>query len=358
MKCMPVLKAMQSLKESGFEDCLVHTGQHYDYSMSKIFFDQLGIREPDYHLSVGSSSHGEQTAMILKKAEAVFTSEKPDMVVVYGDTNSTLGGALAAVKLHIPVVHVEAGLRSYNKKMPEEINRVLTDHSSTVLFCPTKTAVDNLRKEGFNNIAGASLPKTVGVDSPLVVNIGDVMYDTLLYAISIAKTKSSVLDTLGLSSKGYGLLTIHRAENTDDLKRLKEIIGFAGGLKATDGPIVFPMHPRTKKICQDAGIILPSRITVIEPAGYFDMLMLLSNASIALTDSGGLQKEAYWLKVPCITLREETEWVETLRGGWNVLYKDYKGRHDLSDVSQDGFGNGDSAIKMTEVLASIGKTTL
>lgn len=292
-------------------EILVHTGQHYDANMSDIFFDELGIPKPDYNLGVGSGSHGKQTASMLSGIEEILLKEKPDGLLVYGDTNSTLAGALAASKLHIPVYHVEAGLRSYNKLMPEEQNRVLTDHISTLLFCPTQTAVDNLVKEGI----------TTGVH-----NIGDIMYDSVLRNIGLAQKRygngvglselAKANGDLGsITEEGYYLATIHRAENTDDPKRLLTIFT---ALNHLDKPVILPLHPRTKKLVENLNLKL-SNIRIIEPVGYLLMLYLTAQAYMVVTDSGGLQKEAYFLKTPCTTLRDQTEWVETLENGWNVL---------------------------------------
>lgn len=362
IKYFPVSEAIKKFKNTSgmvVQDILIHTGQHYDYRMSKIFFDEFGIREPQYHLGVGSGSHGSQTGQILQKMEEVLLKEKPDVVVVYGDTNSTLGGALAASKLHIPIAHVEAGLRSYNKYMPEEINRVLTDHVSSILICPTEAAVGNLRREGFTNILndgklydafdGRCRKATDDIANSLVINVGDVMYDVLLYAVEIATRRSKIMEQLQVSSKNYCLLTIHRAENTDDQERLKEVINFVNDVSAGTR-IIFPVHPRAKKAFETMKIRFGDTVSSIEPLGYFDMIMLLKNSKCVLTDSGGLQKEAYWLKVPCITLRNETEWVETIQSGWNVLYKDYKGQRDLSNDDGISYGDGKAAEKIIRVL--------
>lgn len=307
IKYFPVSEAIKNLRNSsGIEihDILIHTGQHYDYSMSKIFFDEFGIREPDYHLGVGSGSHGVQTGQILQKVEDVLLKEKPDVVVIYGDTNSTLGGALAASKLHIPVVHVEAGLRSYNKYMPEEINRVLTDHISSILICPTEASVGNLRREGFTNILNdgklyeafdARCHKVMGdIANSLVINVGDVMYDVLIYAVEIATRRSKIMEQLQVTSKDYCLLTIHRAENTDDQEKLEEVINFVNDV-SSGTRIIFPVHPRAKKAFETLKMRFGDNVSSIEPLGYFDMVMLLKNSKCVLTDSGGLQKEAYWL---------------------------------------------------------------
>lgn len=281
-------------------EVLIHTGQHYDDAMSARFFRELEIPEPDYDLEVGSHSHGVQTALMLERIEDVLEQEVPDQVLVYGDTNSTLAGAMAAVKLRIPVGHVEAGLRSFNRRMPEEINRVLTDHISSLLFCPTDTAVENLRKEGV----------TDGV-----FMTGDVMYDALKFYLEKTPAEE-VLERRGLKSGGYLLLTVHRAESTDDPARLAAI---ARALSAVEEKVFFPAHPRTLKALAKNGISLGENVEVADPVGYLEMLALESRARMILTDSGGVQKEAYLVGVPCVTLRDETEWVETVETGWNIL---------------------------------------
>ncbi|MEO0129207.1 MAG: UDP-N-acetyl glucosamine 2-epimerase [candidate division WOR-3 bacterium] len=343
IKVMPLISAIKKFR---IKHVLVHTGQHYDYEMSKVFFDELEIPEPDYNLGVGSGTHGEQTGEMLKRIEQVLIKEKPDWVLVYGDTNSTLAGALAAKKLHIKLAHIEAGLRSYNRLMPEETNRVLTDHCSDILFCPTENAVKNLKKEGFTNILNngklislnESFPRPlgerVGVRGkistsvfPIVLNVGDIMYDALLMSLPIAEKKSKILEKLKLRPKEYYLATIHRAENTDDPKRLKNIIKALIQI-SKHKPVIFPIHPRTYKKISELGLLNPkSEIRnpkLIKPVGYLDMLLLEKNALKIITDSGGVQKEAYLLKVPCITLREETEWVETVESGWNVVVTSFK----------------------------------
>jgi UDP-N-acetylglucosamine 2-epimerase (non-hydrolysing) len=299
IKCAPLSRELQ--KEH--QEIIVHTGQHYDPEMSDIFFSELNIPRPVYHLNVGSGSHGRQTGEMLKKIEEILIKEQPDHVIVFGDTNSTLSGSLAAVKLHIPVAHVEAGLRSYDRRMPEEINRVLTDHMSSLLFCPTQTAVDNLAKEGI----------TKGV-----YLVGDVMVDALEYNRGIAERKSGIIETLGLQNRDYLVLTVHRPSNTDSQKNMENIMTALGEFGRTT---VFPVHPRTRKYLEEYGIWdnLPPNIIATEPLGYLDMLRLMSHARKILTDSGGIQKEAYILGVPCITLRDTTEWPETLADGWNVL---------------------------------------
>lgn len=293
--------AVSSVLRKSMEEIIIHTGQHYDTTMSDVFFEELDIPKPDYFLNIGSGNHGEQTGKMLMAIEQILLNEKPDYVMVYGDTNSTLAGALAASKLLIPVIHVEAGLRSFHKAMPEEQNRILTDHLSTLLFVPTQSAIANLANEGINKG---------------VYFVGDVMYDGILHFSEIAKHKSKILETLGLSDKEYVLCTIHRAENTNDPLRLKQICSALGNSKKH---IVLPLHPRTQKYIADYNIQLASNITVIEPVGYLDMVQLEVAATKIVTDSGGVQKEAFFLNKPCITLRDETEWIETIQNGWNCL---------------------------------------
>ncbi len=293
--------AVSRLLRRQHQEVLLHTGQHYDDLMSDVFFHELDLPRPDVNLGVGSASHGRQTGEMLIGIECVLLEERPDRVLVYGDTNSTLAGALAAAKLGLPLAHVEAGLRSFNRTMPEEINRVVTDRLSDLLFCPTRTAVENLAREGI----------TSGVHL-----IGDVMYDILLRSLPLAERRSDILERLGLMSGGYLLTTIHRAGNTDVRANLSAIVA---GLNATGEPVVFPLHPRTRHALARWGISPAENIRLIEPVGYLDMLILEKNARLILTDSGGVQKEAYWLGIPCLTLREETEWTETVEAGWNVL---------------------------------------
>lgn len=315
IKAAPVSRA---LARAGIEEVLVHTGQHYDREMSEIFFEEMGIREPDLNLEVGSGLHGWQTGQIMVGLEKVLQRERPDWVLVYGDTNSTLAGALVAAKLQIRVAHVEAGLRSFNRAMPEEINRLVSDHLSSLLLCPSRVAVSNLSAEGISE----------GVHV-----VGDVMYDALLEYSAEAVKRSTILRRVGVEPKEYLLLTLHRAENTDDPQRLRDVLKALAGIDST---VVFPVHPRALKALTEAGFVSCSgdelrdarltldnlsfnHVRLIEPVGYLDMLNLARHARVVLTDSGGLQKEAYWLGVPCVTLREETEWVETVEAGWNVL---------------------------------------
>jgi UDP-GlcNAc3NAcA epimerase len=310
IKAAPVSRAIRDHNEKEKNPCitevLVHTGQHYDHGMSQIFFDELDIAEPDLNLGVGSGSHGWQTGQMLMRIEEVLLEEKPDYVLVYGDTNSTLAGALAAVKLHIPVAHVEAGLRSFNREMPEEHNRIVADHCAELLFCPTQRAVNNLAREGIIN---------------RVHLVGDTMHDAVLQFASIARKRSTILEELGLEPKTYLLTTIHRPYNTDIPENLRNIFQAFAEIREV---IVFPVHPRTsKKIAalesEFSQELVPANVRVTEPVGYLDMLVLEENARLILTDSGGMQKEAYLFGVPCITLRPETEWLETVETGWNVV---------------------------------------
>jgi UDP-GlcNAc3NAcA epimerase len=286
----------------GMSEVLVHTGQHYDDNMSAVFFEELDIPTPNYNLGIGGGSHGQNTGRMLEAIEQVVIREKPDWVLVYGDTDSTLAGALAAAKLRVPVAHVEAGLRSFNRRMPEELNRVLTDHASDLHFAPTETAIENLAREG---IAGGSVRWA-----------GDVMYDAALFYGDRAERESGVLDRLNVQPKGYALATVHRSENTDDPTRLRAIME---GLGTSGVDVILPLHPRTRRKLHEAQVTLSRSIRAIDPVGYLDMVMLERNALRIATDSGGVQKEAYFQRVPCITLRDETEWVELVEIGANQL---------------------------------------
>jgi UDP-N-acetylglucosamine 2-epimerase len=297
MKAAPIERALSLAHTS----LLVHTGQHYDANMSDVFFRELGLPEADFNLGIGSGAHAAQTGAMLMALEHVMTETRPDWVIVYGDTNSTLAGALAASKLRIPLAHVEAGLRSFNRAMPEEVNRVVADRVSDVLLCPSQVAVDNLRREGL---------------AEQVHLVGDVMADALESLASRARAHSNVLDRLPVSPGRFVLVTIHRAENTDDGAKLSEIVAAVSGLEEA---VVWPVHPRTRKQMESAGLAPGANVLAIDPVGYLDMLQLLQNARLVVTDSGGLQKEAYWLGVPCVTVRNETEWTETVEAGWNVL---------------------------------------
>lgn len=308
----------------GISEIMLHTGQHFDANMSDIFFEELGIPAPDHHLGIAGGNHGEMTGRMLGTIEAILIEEKPDWVLVYGDTNSTLAGALAAAKLHIPVAHIEAGLRSFNRRMPEEVNRVLTDHISTRLYCPTSVAVQNLANEG---IRGG------------VIHVGDVMYDAALDARERAQTGSDILARLGLEPGCYSLATVHRAENTNDANSLRQVIGHLEKVSA-ERTVVLPLHPRTAQASANFGVSLKA-LKVIEPVGYLDMSALLQGCVDVHTDSGGVQKEAYFHEKPCVTLRGETEWVETVAAGWNRLWTVSEYKQPRQPI--DEYGKGDAA---------------
>lgn len=338
IKAVPISREIRK----DHDEVLIHTGQHYDYEMSKIFFNELSIPEPDYNLEVGSGTHGYQTGEMLKKLEDVLVKEKPDIALVYGDTNSTLAGALASVKLYIKLGHVEAGLRSYNKNMPEEINRVLTDHISDLLFCPTTTSVKNLRKEGIKN--GVYL-------------VGDVMYDSLMYNIKIAEKKSRILEKLDLNKKDYLLLTIHRAENTDNVENLVKILG---SVSKIEEKVIFPIHPRTRNVIKKYKIKIGNNIVLSDPLSYLDFIKLEKYAKKILTDSGGMQKEAYILKIPCITLRDRTEWIETVDDGWNILVGRDENRiinavknFDPKEKQRNVYGDGNASEKIVDIICQL-----
>ena len=332
IKAAPVSRVLRR----AHEEVLVHTGQHYDDNMSEVFFRELEIPEPDFNLGIGSGLHGAQTGGMMAGIEKVALEVKPDWVLVYGDTNSTVAAALVAAKLHIPVAHVEAGLRSFDRRMPEEINRVLTDHVSDLLLCPTQTAIHNLAREGIDR--GVHL-------------VGDVMFDAFLFNLERARKRESVVKKLGLEPGGFALATLHRAENTDDAERLRAVLA---GIEQSGLEIVLPLHPRTRS---RLGGDLPPRIRILEPVGYLDMLNLEADAEVIVTDSGGVQKEAYFLEKPCVTLRDTTEWTETVEAGWNVLaawdteriaeaIRSFRPK----GVHPDLFGDGHAAEKIADLL--------
>jgi UDP-N-acetylglucosamine 2-epimerase len=337
IKCAPLSLQLADY----FEEILVHTGQHYDNNMSRAFFEELGIRKPDYNLNVGSASHTVQTANIMIKLEEVIQKTRPDLIIVFGDTNSTLAGSLVGAKLQIPIAHVEAGLRSYNKCMPEELNRITADHYSSMLFCPGKTALKNLRREG--------IVKNVFL-------VGDVMMDALRH--NIKKINSNkILGKVNIKSKEkYYFLTMHRQENTDNLERLSDILNMIGTAKLK---VIFPIHPRTRKAINQNSIRIPKNICIIEPVNYIESLALQKNSQIIITDSGGIQKEAYFLGIPCITIRNETEWTETVKEGCNILtgadvkkfnvalekYSDYK-----FPARKNLYGSGKTSEKIARIL--------
>jgi len=323
------------------EEAILHTGQHYDENMSRLFFDELNLPEPSVNLGVGSGSHAEQTSRMLSGIDNFIGKTNPDWVIIYGDTNSTLAGALCASKRLIKTAHVEAGLRSFNRSMPEEINRVVCDTLANLLFCPTKQAVENLKAEGI---------------SKGVFNTGDVMADGLFHFLEVAEEKSAILSELALSPKQFGLATLHRGGNVDDRDNLAAIFE---GFEQINIPIVFPVHPRTHKMLEHFSLPVPKNVRMIEPLGYLDMLKMEKNADCILTDSGGIQKEAYLLSTRCITLREETEWVETIDSGWNCLtgadsskiaarFYDFKPKGSRPDI----YGDGHAADKIIEILKS------
>ncbi len=307
-------------------ECIVHTGQHFDANMSDVFFQELGIPDPTYHLGIGGGTHGQNTGRMIEAIESVLLGERPDIVLVYGDTDSTVAAALAAVKLNIPIAHVEAGLRSFNRRMPEEINRVVTDHVSDLLFTPTAAAVENLAREG---ISGAA-----------VQNVGDVMLDAAIDFGSRAERESSVLERLGCTSGAYILATVHRQENTDSPAVMKAVVD---AFAAVSRPVVWPLHPRARRRLHEFGLTVPATVIITEPLGYLDMVKLEKNARLIATDSGGVQKEAYFHGVPCVTLREETEWRELIDAGWNVLVSPGSGR--LREAMEALYSTGPAASR-------------
>lgn len=348
IKAAVVSKALSSL--SNVQEIFLHTGQHYDQSMSEIFFEELDIPEPHYNLNVGSGAHGKQTGKMLMSIEEVLIEESPDIVVVYGDTNSTLAGGLAAAKLHIPIAHIEAGLRSFDRKMPEEVNRVLTDHLATILLTPTELAMKNLIKEGISGTA--------------IHNVGDVMYDAALYFADKAERQSHVLKQLDIQPQEFLLATVHRAENTNNSNRLESI--FSALIQISHKiNVVVPLHPRTRKALKKAHLLekVNKSLTVIDPVGYLDMILLEKNAALIATDSGGIQKEAFFYRVPCATLRENTEWEELVSLGWNTLVSPNNDSEQISDTLQsliktsgeldsEPYGNGRASQKISRILAS------
>jgi len=346
VKAAVVSRALRSL--SGVREVLIHTGQHFDQNMSQVFFDEMGIPQPDFNLGIGGGTHGQNTGRMIEKIEEVLLAEKPDRVLVYGDTDSTLAGALAAVKLHIPVAHVEAGLRSFNRNMPEEINRVLTDHAADLLFAPTETAVRNLEREGLGG--------------EKVIRTGDVMYDAALHYRAFAKRP----DIPDLPESGFALCTLHRAENTDDPARLAAIMDALSSI-AKDMPVVLPLHPRTRARLGSISHHQPSTtnhqqpVTLIPPVGYLQMVWLLEHCRLVMTDSGGVQKEAYFFQKPCVTLRDETEWVELLEAGVNrlagadtdAILKAVAAMKDRVIGNEALYGDGNSAAIIAKALTSI-----
>ena len=339
--------ARQKGEGRALEEVIVHTGQHYDANMSDIFFEEMKIPKPDYYLGIGGRSHGAMTGQMLERIEEVLLREKPDRVMVYGDTDSTLAGALAAAKLHLPIAHVEAGLRSFNVRMPEEINRILTDRVSDLLFCPTATAVENLEREGF------PFPAASG-GKQRIVQAGDVMQDGALFYRKHARKPAG----LELEQSGFVLCTVHRAENTDNPERLKNIFDALNEI-AQERQVVLPLHPRTRKLLPSTFRPHP-RLVLIDPVGYLEMVWLLDRCDRVLTDSGGLQKEAFFFRKPCITLRDETEWVELVEGGFNILVGARKERilqawrsgAFRGDFGRDLYGGGHASERIVEEMLS------
>lgn len=360
IKAAALARAIAAPFKGRIEEILLHTGQHYDDPMSKVFFDEMGIPPADIQLNVGSGSHGAQTAAMLSGIEDAIMERKPDAVLIYGDTNSTLAGAIAASKLHVPVAHVEAGLRSFNKKMPEEINRIVSDHSSTWLFCPTRTAIRNLEREGF--VWKAEGQATI--DRPHVVLSGDVMFDNTLHFASVAEQRSRVIDELGLKKNDFLLATIHRPANTDDPAQLAALLqALENVAQEHELPVVLPLHPRTRaRMENDPALSLIANspdLKFVPPAGFLDMTMLEKHARLVLTDSGGVQKEAYFFGRPCVILREETEWVELAEEGMAILAGADPGRIvnavneliDRNETPKEGiFGDGHAAEKICSAL--------
>jgi UDP-GlcNAc3NAcA epimerase len=334
----------RALQEAGLEQSVVHTGQHYERLMNDVFFSELGLPAPAHDLGVGSASHGAQTGQMMQRLELVLADESPDLVLVFGDTNSTLAGALVAAKLPVPIGHVEAGLRSHNRRMPEELNRIVADHLATLLFAPTETAVANLRREG--------------VGDGCIRQVGDVMYDAALAYGPAAAATSTVLERHGLAPGSFILATVHRAENTDDPARLAAILDGLAGV-SDDWPVVLPLHPRTRDALTALHASPPPELRVVDPLGYLDMTLLEMSAALIATDSGGVQKEAFFHRVPCVTLRDETEWVELVELGWNRLVPPLDAdnvaagiRSAVGTKGRDGepYGAGDAAEKIVRAI--------
>lgn len=362
IKMYPLIRSINRYNQKSkdiLEHIIIHTGQHYDENLSDIFFKELALPSPNYNLNIGSGTQGSQTAKIILQAEKILTELKPDIVIVYGDTNSTLGGAITASKLYLPIAHVEAGLRSYNRKMPEEINRIIVDHLSDLLFAPTDSAINNLVNEGLAEKA---------------IQVGDIMYDALLTIKQRAEVESDILNRLNLKPKKYAVATVHRAENTDDIFYLKNLLSIFDNIAKNHLPLILSVHPRTHKVIKDHfSDWKPNKyLTMLSPIGYIDMIKLINFSSLVLTDSGGLQKEAFMLNIPCITLRNETEWLETVDCGGNIvagmnsekILKAVTSRINLlslkkvdwSDKIPKLFGNGNaSEIMLEKILAFLSR---
>ncbi len=366
IKSSAMSRAIKNHFSNEIQEVIVHTGQHYDENMSEIFFKEMGIPYPNYNLNVGSGSHGTQTAKMIEGLEEIYIKEKPDAVLVYGDTNSTIAGALAAVKIHIPVIHVEAGLRSFNKAMPEEVNRIACDHMSSLLFSPTITGLENLEKEGFTLKSN----EKATANSPRVFQCGDIMYDNSLYFSSISDEKSTLLNLLGLKKDEYILTTIHRDSNTDIAENLESVFKALLEISKVSGlSVVFPAHPRTRGKMKDQlsselynEIEKSDKFLMIDPAGFLDIIALEKNARLIVTDSGGLQKEAYFFQKPCVILRPQTEWVEIVTNG-NAILADadyfrivdaYSKLSSKADFTfPDFYGNGAAAEFICEKIIEL-----
>jgi UDP-GlcNAc3NAcA epimerase len=323
IKAAALSRAIKNKFNNKIREIIVHTGQHYDTNMSQVFFDELGIPAPDYNLNAGSGSHGKQTALMLTGIEEILLTEAPDAIVLYGDTNSTLAGAIAASKIHVPVVHIEAGLRSFSKAMPEEVNRILCDHVSTLLFSPTKTGYQNLVNEGFKENAVAPF----SADNPKIYHCGDVMYDNSLYFSAIAESSTNIVEVLSLNKNKFILATIHRNNNTDEPLRLNALFKSLNDISVEyDRDIVLPLHPRTSKLLENnlhpdifKEIKSNTQFKIIEPVSFLEMVALEKNCELVMTDSGGVQKEAFYFEKPCVILRPETEWVELVECGAAIV---------------------------------------
>lgn len=346
IKAAPVSRELKN-PDFSLKEVMIHTGQHFDANMSDVFFEDLDIPEPNYNLSISGGNHGHMTARMLMGIEDILITEKPDWVLVYGDTNSTLAGSIAASKLHIPIIHVEAGLRSFNNKMPEEINRIVSDRISSVHFCTSDLAVENLKNEGITKN---------------VYNTGDVMYDSALFYSSDTIKNAHLLETLGIEKRNFILVTCHRAENTNDKEKLENILSALHTI-SDDINVVFPIHPRTRNLIDEYNLShYLSSLKIVSPLSYIDMIFLEKNAKFIVTDSGGVQKEAYFFKTPCITIREETEWLETLEGNANILVGSnkekiidcIKGTHPVSWPFENLYGDGKASRKIVECISVLG----
>ncbi len=362
IKASALSRAIKTHYNQEVKEVLVHTGQHYDQQMSEVFFKELQIPKPDYNLGIGSGTHGAQTAGMIEGLEEILLQEEPNFLLVYGDTNSTLAAAVTASKLHIPIAHVEAGLRSFNKAMPEEINRILCDHTSTLLFSPTQTGVDNLINEGFST--GNEGP--YDADNPGVFNVGDVMYDNSLFFSHLAENQSSILDRIALENTDFVLCTVHRPQNVDNTSNLKSIMEALISIADSSMPVVLPLHPRTRKQLENpfdgnpwADLQAHEHIHLLEPVSFLDMISLQKNSKMIITDSGGIQKEAFFFSKPCIVLRPETEWVEIIDKGAGILcdsdpvriskaYEHFQ--HYETPPTEGIYGNGNAAEKILSIM--------